>query len=178
MVTVWGRLDYFPFAIDWNNLGFLPTEGVNFDGQAVTGNTITTPNRRAAFTIGRPEDFPYYSDLVDNRVVFPISISVQAQDGNSGELKSRYYGVIQPGTNVFNIMKVDDSTGFISGKRIEDVTDDHYGKFLNIGDLKAQSASPADVITLEYNFSMPTSINSYDLGSSSVYSYQEDGTGT
>lgn len=176
MVTVWGRLDYFPFAIDWNNLGFLPTEGVNFEGQAVTGNTITKPSRRAAFTIGRPEDFPYHSDLEDNRVVFPISISVQAQDGPSGQLNSRYYGVIQPGTNVFNIMKVDDSTGFISGKVIEDDSNDHYGKFLNIDDLKAQSASPADVITLEYNFSMPTGVNSYDLGSSSVNDYQEDGT--
>lgn len=178
IVTVWGRLDYFPFSIDWSELSpeALPTEGVNFEGESVLGGNIVQPSRRAAFTIGRPEDFPYYSDLEDNRVVFPISISLKAQDETTLEVNSRYFGVIQPGTNVFNIMKVDDSTGFISSKRVEDDSNSHYGEFLNIDDLKNTSASPEDVITLEYNFSMPTSVNSYDLGSSLVYDYQEDGT--
>lgn len=172
MVTVWGRVDYFPYSIATANLSS-ETPDINFDGSSNSAS-ISSPSRRAAFAIGNPSNFPYTSSLTKNRVVFPISMSLNAQDGTANDTTFRYFGVIEPGTNIFTIMKVDDSTGFISGNRIEG-GDTHYAKHLDIDDLKLTSTTPGEVITLEYNFSMPTDVNSYDFGSNSLATYTEDG---
>lgn len=171
MVTVWGRVDYFPYSIATANLSS-ETPDINFDGSSNSAS-ISSPSRRAAFAIGNPSNFPYTSGLTKNRVVFPISMSLSAQDGTAGNTTFRYFGVIEPGKNVFTIMEVDDSTGFIPGAESEPA-DSHYAKHLDIDDLKVSATTPGQVITLEYNFSMPTDINSYDLGSNSLATYTED----
>lgn len=169
MVTVWGRLDYFPFTVDSANL---ESGDINFDGTDDMNATISTPARRAAFAIGRPEDFPYTSALTNQRVVFPISISLKAQDGVLDENTAAYFGVIEPGMNVFTIIEADDNTGFISGTKIESAGP-HYAKHLNINDLSLTTTTPEEVITLEYSFSMPTNVNSYDLASNTLSTYAE-----
>lgn len=170
MVTVWGRIDYFPYSIATTNLSN-EVPDVNFDGNSRSAS-ISTPSRRAAFAIGNPSKFPYTSGLTKNRVVFPISISLTAQDETAADTTFRYFGVIEPGKNVFTIMKVDDSTGFISGTATEEA-DSHYAKYLDIDDLKVTSTTPGEVITLEYNFSMPTDVNSFDFGSNTLSIYSE-----
>jgi hypothetical protein len=173
MVTVWGRLDYFPYAVDIDNLpqNQNPTV-VNFNGALNDGSGgASTTVARAAFTIGTPGDFPYTSALSKERVVFPISVNLKAQDNSAGT-SVRYFGVIEPGSNVFTIMEVDDQTGFISDNDFESV-DPHYAKFLDVDDLVVSTASPGEVITLEYSFSMPTDINSFDLTSDSISAYNE-----
>jgi len=170
MVTVWGRIDYFPYSIASTNLS-TETPDINFDGTSGSSG-ISTPSRRAAFAIGKPATFPYTSGLTDTRVVFPISVSLTAQDGTTSEVNVRYFGVIEPGMNVFTIIQVDDSTGFIPNEASESA-DSHHAKHLDIDDLKVTSTTPGEVITLEYNFSMPTDINSYDLGSNSLAIYTE-----
>jgi len=170
MVTVWGRIDYFPYSIASTNLS-TETPDINFDGTS-NASSISTASRRAAFAIGKPATFPYTSGLTDTRVVFPISVSLTAQDGTASNVDVRYFGVIEPGMNVFTIIQVDDSTGFIPDETSEPA-DSHYAKHLDIDDLKVSATSPGEVITLEYNFSMPTDINSYDLGSDTLSIYTE-----
>jgi len=176
MVTVWGRLDYYPLSV---SSGSLESGDCNFVGDTQFDSIDAPTSRRAAFTIGRPEDFPYKSDLIKNRITFPIAVSLKAQDGTDND-DVRYFGVIQPGTNVFNIMEVYGDTGFITGIETEDSSDNHYAKYLNIDDLDLDSdigsLSPQDVITLEYSFNMPTDINSFDLGSDKIHDYNEDNT--
>lgn len=167
MVTVWGRLDYFPYDLDTNSLQ--STDHINFSGEGLEG-TISQPSRRAAFAIGRPEDFPYTSALNSNRVIFPISVNLKSHD-NTSVNDVNYFGVIEPGTNVFTIMGVDDKTGFISGIKTEE-SEDHYAKYLNIDDLALSTGD--EVITLEYTFSMPTDVNSYDITPDSLSTYVED----
>jgi hypothetical protein len=169
LITVWGRLDYFPYNLDINSLQ--SSDHINFSGENSSG-TIDQPSRRAAFTIGRPEDFPYTSSLNRNRVVFPISVNLKSHNNTSGN-DVNYFGVIEPGTNVFTIMEVDDKTGFISGTGTEE-TEDHYAKYLNINDLALLAGDVDEVITLEYTFSMPTDVNSYDITADNVSAYVED----
>lgn len=173
MVTVWGRIDYFPYSIATTNLSS-ETNDVNFDGDNNSGSSglSSVPSRRAAFAIGKPATFPYTSALTSTRVVFPIAVSLKAQDGTASNVNVRYFGVIEPGMNVFTIVQVDDSTGFISGEESEGANE-HYAKHLDIDDLKLTTTTPGEVITLEYSFSMPTNVNSYDLGSFSLSMYTE-----
>ena len=166
MVTVWGRLDYFPYSLATTNLD---TNDVNFNGVTSTGSSLTTQSRRAAFAIGTAEDFPYTSALSTERVVFPISINLQAGDNSAGTAV-RYFGVIEPGKNVFTIMEVDDRTGYISGTGVE-LADAHFAKYLDIDDLIVASTNPGAVNSLEYSFSMPTNVNSYDIVSNSATTY-------
>lgn len=172
MVNVWGRIDMFTQPVDYDEL---QTGDVNLSGYGTTNVPITYNFRRAGFKIGGVDHFPYTSALTTERVIFPIAINPHDATGASAGLTKRYFGVIFPGMNVFNILEVDDEDGRLPTIDTEKVL--YEGKYLNINDLitSINPTSPLySLITIDYNFSMPVNQNSYDLGADSYTTYLED----
>lgn len=173
MVTVWGRIDMVTQPVDYDKL---QSGDVNLSGIGTTNNPIPKNFRRAGFKIGGVDHFPYTSALTTERVIFPIAINPNDATGVvlAGVTK-RYFGVIFPGMNVFNILEVDDQDGRLPTTDTESIG--YEGRYLNISDLitSTNTTSPLySLITIDYNFSMPVNQNSYDLGADSYTTYIED----
>jgi hypothetical protein len=168
MVNVWGRIDMYAKSIV---TGKLTGTDVNLSGiSGAGGSDLVSPSRRAGFKIGGVDHFPYVSALTQERVVFPIAINPHDASDASAGLTKRYFGVIFPGMNVFNIVEADDESGALAGTDIESGVSANY---LDIDDLITTSTS-TPIITIDYNFSMPVDENSYDLGSNSYATYTEN----
>ncbi len=166
IVNVWGRIDMYARPILQASLN---GTDINLSGQT-SSSSVDSPSRRAGFKIGGVDHFPYVSALTQERVVFPIAINPHDASGASSGLTKRYFGVIFPGMNVFNIVEADDESGVLAGVETEDGVSANY---LDIDDLITTDTT-TPIITIDYNFSMPVDENSYDLGADSYTTYTEN----
>jgi hypothetical protein len=177
-VSVWGRLEYWPFPVNYNLMP-APTSGsiYNFQGRNHLDSQSTATSDAAK--ISRVMIFPAesgtwpYKNASSEKVIFPITVNMDTtfgatspnsyDDAVAGQM---YYGVIFPGMAGFNILRVKPGTMHVqssdsSGPQPLEASGLPYGEFLNLQDFEA-AFTTAKTVTFDFNFTMATEVNSYD----------------
>lgn len=177
-VTVWGRLQFWPFPLNHTELP-VPTTGAiyNFQGRNSSGTTVNAVKTARVMIFPADSAKWPYKNASTEKVIFPLIINMDTTIGatspNSYVTSSdnEYYGVIFPGQVGFNIIKAEPGTMHLVAAESsavnpdQPVLDDYgnapYAKFLTVQDFEAAFVGAKEV-TFEYNFTMATTVNSYD----------------
>lgn len=183
-VSVWGNITFWPFPVNYQ---LNPTGSVNFAGQKTASNEATAAAAkisRIAIFPAQSKTWPYRNITSGQKVIFPITISLQGLDFASPTALStenmQYFGVIFPGQAYFNIMQVKSKEITIPGTTPEPSgtdPDTWTATFMNLEDFVALWHLTGKV-TLEYNFVMPTADDSFDqpVDATVRTMYTEDGS--
>lgn len=180
-VTAWGKLQFWPFPV--SHTTYTPTVTTyNIQGKPMGNSTSASTNARNARIMIFPADgaiWPY-KNASSEKVIFPLTINMDSTFDYSSPSAyvtasdNKYYGVIFPGMAGFNIIRVEPGTMNIESTETATVptlagggnqpiqnANSPYAKFLTMKDFEAAFVGAKDV-TLEFNFTMATNINSYD----------------
>lgn len=184
-VSVWGNITFWPHPVNYQ---LNPAGSVNFRGQttSTTESSAAKASRIGIFP-AQSKTWPYRNVTNGQKVIFPITISLQGLDYVSptalSEENMQYYGVIFPGQACFNIMQVKSREITIPGTTPEpsgsSSTDSNnwVATFMNLEDFAA-AWHLVGKVTLEFNFVMPTNDDSFDqpVDATVRAMYTEDGS--
>jgi len=184
-VSVWGNITFWPHPVNYQ---LNPAGSVNFRGQTTgTSESSAAKVSRIGIFPAQAKTWPYRNVTSGQKVIFPITVSLQGLDYVSptalSEENMQYYGVIFPGQACFNIMQVKSREVTIPGTSPEAAgtsgidPNNWTATYMNLEDFSA-AWNLVGKVTLEFNFVMPTNDDSFDQPVISTVRamYTEDGS--
>ena len=183
LVNVWANLEFYTHDLQTS---LVPSEssGVyNFSGYQGSSAAINTavPFSRMAIYFAELGTFSYRNASSD-WIWFPIAMNLAAPlhmglQSSAPDEWVKYWGVIPPNANYFNIAIVDENSMNHTGTGAEAGNTGYVGEagvnFLNVGDFSMTGAATPRLTMMSYSFSMPTDENSYDVVSTIRSTYTE-----